>query len=230
MFCFPKVVVTALFIVLLAAAQSMAAARLLENASGSEKNTGVFDQIQTLFYGFGTVGAAAVITDDLGFRREAIQDHAVTENSPEWLVDSRIGVHGSLSWGARLEAVLQLRLAQNVDDLNDACNLAYLKYKLTPEFSLLAGRIPQGYFYLTDNMDVGYSYIWARPNITMYGDLLKFSFDGISARAHVPAGLGKLEFSAGLGQIETRYYGADKRLVEGEGKPFWVLSLLAILV
>lgn len=81
--------------------------------------------------------------------------------------ESRAGVQGMWQITGNLQAVGQV-MARAVDS-ELSLEWAYLSYKLTPNWTLQAGRKRIPLYYYSDFQDVGQAYIWVRPPQALYG-------------------------------------------------------------
>lgn len=133
--------------------------------------------------GFGTVGVA-----------HSSERHADYTSSPmkrsgagvsrNWSmdVDTRLGLQLDLHLDKRWSAVLQVVSEQGLDNsYRPRVEWANIKYQLTPELALRAGRIALPVFLTADYRRVGYAYPWVRPPVEGYGVVPVTSSDGVDA-------------------------------------------------
>jgi hypothetical protein len=94
-------------------------------------------------------------------------------------VDSRLGAQLDLQLDRRWSAVLQAVSEQNLDHgYRPRIDWANVKYQLTPDLALRAGRIALPVFLAADYRKVGYAYAWVRPPVEVYGAQPLDSSDG----------------------------------------------------
>jgi hypothetical protein len=104
-------------------------------------------------------------------------------------VDSRLGLQASAAFGSRLSAVVQVLAQQRHDDTyKPVVEWANVKYEVTPDFSVRAGRVVLPIFMVTDSRRIGYSNPWVRPPVEMYSLVPVTSSDGVDASYRVRAG------------------------------------------
>ena len=121
------------------------------------------------FGGFGTLGAVATGTHQVGFGRDTTE-YAHATDHPQPGVDSRIG----LQWSSRLSDTLLWTfqvLAKNQYDntWRPQVEWACLAWSPAPGWLVKAGRLgleglPNG-----DFANVGYTYLWVRPPVELFG-------------------------------------------------------------
>jgi hypothetical protein len=142
-------------------------------------------------------------------------------------VDSRVGVQVSAAFTPRLSAVVQVVSEQQYDkSFSPTVEWANVKYDITPDFSLRAGRIVLPTFMTSDYRKVGYANHWVRPPVEVYYLLPVTNNDGVDVSyrlrlgeftntllafagnkdAELPAG--KVEGSGSRGFIDTLEFGA----------------------
>lgn len=82
--------------------------------------------------------------------------------------DTIAGIQFDYKLDDRLDAVVQLQ-AQGRDDYDVDTSWAFLRYKLTPDTNIRAGRMIAPLYLYADSLDVGFTYPWVRPPTEMYG-------------------------------------------------------------
>lgn len=131
--------------------------------------------------GFGTVGvvhsserrADFVVTDLQG-------KGAGYSNSWSPYVDSRIGAQIAARIAPDLSGVVQVVAEQRYDGSFDPkVEWANVKYNITPDFSIRAGRIVLPSFMLSDARKVGYAYPWVRTPAEVYNLIPITNSDGV---------------------------------------------------
>lgn len=86
----------------------------------------------------------------------------------DFRTDTIAGVQFTYRVTDRADAVVQL-IAEGRDDYELEAGWAFLRYALTPDTTLRAGRLVMPQFLYTETVDVGFTYPWVRPPIEMYG-------------------------------------------------------------
>lgn len=139
--------------------------------------------------GFGTLGVVHSDEEQADFvsNQFTAPDGAGFTNawSPE--VDSRLGLQLTASFTPRLTGILQLIAEQRYDDsYTPSVEWANLKYDITPDLSVRAGRMVQSSLMVSEYRKVGYATPWVRPPDEVYRMIPVTNFDGIdlSFRSH----------------------------------------------
>ncbi len=139
------------------------------------------DGLDFAFRGFGTVGATRSSTDDAQFVATSAQGSGA-DRSIDLGVDSKLGLQGTLRYGQRLSATLQVLSKRNVDDnFTPAVEWGFVQYAPVTGLSLRAGRMGAPLFMVSDYRDVGYATPWMRPPVEVYGSAPVSHFDGVDA-------------------------------------------------
>lgn len=132
--------------------------------------------------GFGTLGAVYASTRDADFTASVLRADGAGHTqawSPD--VDSRLGAQLDLALGA-WSGVLQVVSEQRLDgSYRPHLEWANLKYQLTPDLAVRAGRIALPVFLGAESRKVGYTIPWVRPPVEVYGALPVSSSDGLDA-------------------------------------------------
>ena len=161
--------------------------------------------------GFGTLGVARTTTDDVEFVRDLSQPRGIGK---EWspLVDSVLGLQGAWRIDPQLEAVLQVTSRYRYDQtFYPEVAWAYLKYDLTPNLSLRAGRLGTEFFMMADSRWVGYSFLAARPPGDYFWYLPFYSIHGADAAISVPLGENTIRAKAFYGHSNGQIPLADEQ-------------------
>jgi hypothetical protein len=177
------------------------------------------------FNGFGTLGLVhsseklADFTSGLLTPSGAGYTHAWSAD-----VDSRVGVQLSAEFTPRLSAILQVISEQNYDNsYRPHVEWANIRYQISPDFSIRAGRIVLPVFLVSDYRKIGYANTWVRPPVEVYGLIPVGSSDGMDFSYHVTAG----EFTHTL---QGTYGGSEPRLPAGgtaQAKDAWTIAYSA---
>jgi hypothetical protein len=130
--------------------------------------------------GFGTLGFVHSNGHEADYTESAVKPTGAGWSrawSPD--VDSRLGAQLDLQLDRRWSAVLQVVSEQNLDRAyRPRIDWANVKYQLTPDLALRAGRIALPVFLAADYRKVGYAYAWVRPPVEIYGAQPLDSSDG----------------------------------------------------
>lgn len=153
------------------------------------------------FSGYGTLGMVHSDNDQADYLVDAFKP-----NGPgftrEWSadVDSRIGGQVTALLAPRVSAVVQVLARQRHDDTyKPVVEWANVKYEVTPDFSVRAGRVVLPIFMVTDSRRVGYANVWVRPPVEVYSMVPVTSSDGADASYRLTAGdlVNTLQVTAG---------------------------------
>jgi len=132
--------------------------------------------------GFGTLGVVHSDNRSADFTSSVLRKDgagATRAWSPD--VDSRLGAQLDLGLGS-WSSVLQVVSEQRVDgSYQPQVEWANIKYQLTPELAIRAGRIALPVFLAAEYRKVGYALPWVRTPVDLYGTLPISSSDGIDA-------------------------------------------------
>jgi hypothetical protein len=141
------------------------------------------DQPMVTFGGFGTLGVS--------HSSMALGDYTLDSSIPkgaglseDWSTgnDSRIAGHLSAQFTPKVSAVLQVASEfHNPNTYQPEVEWANVKYALTPDAFIRAGRIALPTFLNSDSRDVGFSYVWIHPPIELYRQLSITHSDGVDA-------------------------------------------------
>lgn len=130
--------------------------------------------------GFGTLGMVHSSQRSADFTASVLRKDgagATSSWSPD--VDSRLGAQLDLGMGP-WSAVLQVVSEQRLDgSYQPEIEWANVKYQLTPELAVRAGRIALPVFLAAEYRKVGYALPWVRTPVDVYGTLPISSSDGV---------------------------------------------------
>lgn len=140
--------------------------------------------------GFGTFGYAHSDQHGADYVFDNLQPQGTGRNH-QWSsdVDSRLGVQFTANFTPQLQAVVQVLAEYRWNNsYQPFINWANLKYSITPNLSVRAGRIALASFLASDSRRVGYSNVTARPPIEVYRLLALKESDGVDASYRVRSG------------------------------------------
>lgn len=128
--------------------------------------------------GFGTLAAAKSNTEDARFTR-ANQREGTAGTSTIGL-DSNLGLQATYTLSDRWSATTQILSRKSTgDSFTTELAWAFVKYKVSDEVAVRAGRIAVPGFLISDYQNVGYANTMMRPPVEMYGQMTIENVDGI---------------------------------------------------
>lgn len=93
--------------------------------------------------------------------------------------DSVVGIQLDATVNEKTNAVVQLA-ARGPSDFGVRSEWAYIGYRPGDSTEVRAGRLRTSFFLLSEFLEVGYAYPWARPPAEVYREAFPSSYDGIS--------------------------------------------------
>jgi hypothetical protein len=136
--------------------------------------------------GFGTIGAVHASERHADYTASVLKSKGAGA-SGSWNadVDSRLGMQLDLNLDKQWSAVLQVVSELGLDNsYKPKVEWANVKYQVTPELALRAGRVALPVFLAADYRRVGYAYPWVRPPVEAYGVIPVTNSDGVDATLH----------------------------------------------
>ncbi len=183
-----------------------------------DSSAGSFSSDRFKVDGFGSLGVARSTNGEAEILRSLTPPEGITD---DWSAknDSILGLQASYRISDEIETVAQA-VSYLRDDGSFQPNItwAFLKYDVTPRFSMRFGRIGTEFLMLADSRLVGYSYLPVRPANEFYGIIPINYGDGIDARLRWPVGDGmlRLEGFAGIAAEDTaRYSFSGAKILKG---------------
>lgn len=156
--------------------------------------------------GFGTLGLATSDQSQAELTRDIADQHGVSSNTSPFLTDSRVGLQLDAiidsQWSATVQAVLKDRPAQTIEE---SLQWAFVSYRPNVNWQLRVGRVGLDIGLVSDQRNVGYSYLWVRPPVEFYGQLPLLQFNG-----------GDAAYSFDIGDIDIKI-----KAFAGEASPFY---------
>ena len=140
--------------------------------------------------GFGTLGIAHASEREADYTSSVFKASGAGATR-RWStdVDTRFGIQLDATLARHWSAVLQVVSEQGLDNTyRPRVEWANVKYQVTPELALRAGRIALPVFLMADYRKVGYAYPWVRPPVEGYDVLPVTSSDGVDATLRWSAG------------------------------------------
>jgi hypothetical protein len=165
------------------------------------------DAPRFLFSGYGTLGVAHSNNDQADYLVDAFKPNGPGFTRDwSWDVDSRLGAQLSAIFGPRLSAVVQVLAQQRHDDsYRPVVEWANVKYQVTPDFSVRAGRVVLPIFMVTDSRRVGYANPWVRPPVEVYSLVPVTSSDGMDAAYRIDFGAVASTVQVTAGRSTSRF-------------------------
>jgi hypothetical protein len=191
----------------LAMATALAVAMLAHPTAARAHGT---DESRFTLNGFGTVGVVHSDEDQADFVSNAFAPDGAGYTrgwSPE--VDSRFGLQLTANLTPRLTGILQVIAEQRYDEhYTPSVEWANLKYDITPDLGVRAGRMVQSSFMASEYRKVGYATPWVRPPQEVYGMIPVTNFDGIDLSY-------RARFDGFTNTLQGAYGGKDASLPDG---------------
>jgi hypothetical protein len=163
----------------------LATALYAAGASADEFATPMFS-----FSGFGTLGVVHSSESQADFTSSILKPNGAGY-SHAWSadVDSLLGGQVTANFSPQFSAVLQVIAEQNYDNTyRPHVEWANIKYQLTPDFFVRAGRTLLPTFLLSDTRKVAYTYPWVRPPLEVYRQAPVTASDGVDASYQMHTG------------------------------------------
>jgi hypothetical protein len=127
--------------------------------------------------GFGTLAAAKSNTEDVRFGRDNQREG--TAGTATFGLDSNLGLQATYTFNDKLSATTQILSRKYTgDSFTTELAWAFIKYKVTDEFSVRVGRVVVPSFLISDYQNVGYANTMMRPPVEMYGQNKLENADG----------------------------------------------------
>jgi len=150
------------------------------------------DSGQSMFSlrGFGTLGVVHSSDDQADYVANGMQPKgAGFTDSWSATPDSKLGIQVSVQFTDRLSAVVQAVSQYQADGTyRPDVEWANIKFQVTSEFDVRAGRIVLPTFMYSDSTNVGYALPYVRIPLEIYGELPVDSSDGIDGSYRFHAG------------------------------------------
>lgn len=170
------------------------------------------------FDGFGTVGVAHSLEGDADFVENPTRGEGTghTRNFDPAL-DSRFAGQVTVEAGPRLTGVVQVVLEMDSrGEYRPNLEWANIRYSITPELSVRAGRIVLPMFLVSETRKVSFANPWARPPVELYSLVPIYSWDGIDASYSRRIGDWTTTLNGAFGRAESKIPGG-----RAEADRFW---------
>jgi hypothetical protein len=174
------------------------------------------------FNGYGTFGVTHSSEDKADFTASNFKPNgAGYSHSWSASVDSLIAGQVTAKITRDISAVLQVISEQNYDNsYRPHVEWANIKYQITPDFSIRAGRIVLPGFLVSDHRKVGYANPWVRPPIEVYNLTPLSNSDGVDASYRMHIGELTNTVQGSYGKNEQKIPGGSIVKVKGD----WSIS------
>ena len=133
------------------------------------------------FSAYGTVGLAHSSEKKADFIANDLQLRGAGRNA-NWSaeVDSRIGAQMTAKFTPQLSGIVQITSEQRYDgSYRPEIEWLNVKYDVTPDLSIRAGRIVLPFYLQSDSRKVGYAIPWVRPPVEVYSLIPLTRSDGM---------------------------------------------------
>ncbi|RLP53555.1 MAG: hypothetical protein D6160_15615 [Ketobacter sp.] len=155
------------------------------------------------FSGFATLGLTKSGNEDLGFHRDQISV-PVYDGDWSFAADSMVGLQFDFNANEKFGGGVQLvGKDRTVDSFENSVGWAFLRYRINPDWTVRAGRLRFDLFMLSEYLDVGFAYLWARPPSEFYTLGTFDSYDGADLTWSTLVGEGTLRTKIFAGSSKT---------------------------
>jgi opacity protein-like surface antigen len=100
-------------------------------------------------------------------------------NNADFNSDSALGLQIDFRINEKAKTVVQI-VANGWEEWDPDIEWAYIAYDVSEQLSLRAGRMRLPFYLFSESLDVGYSYLWARPPLSLYTTEIS-NYDGFDA-------------------------------------------------
>jgi hypothetical protein len=159
------------------------------------------------FSAYGTLGVIRSSNDNADYLVDAYQSNGAGRTR-EWsaAADTRLGVQMTAALTPRISALVQVLSQQNFESsYRPVVEWANLKYLVTPDFSIRAGRVVLPVFMATDTRRVGYANAWVRPPAELYSLVPVTTNDGVDASYRLELGATSHTLQATFGRSDSDF-------------------------
>ena len=169
------------------------------------------------FSGFGTLGVTHADTTQADFTSTILKPEGAGYTrswSPH--VDSRLGAQASVNFNKQWSAVVQVTTEQRLDgSYRPQVEWANIKYQITPDLSVRAGRIALPMYLAADYRKIGYAYTFVRMPAEVYNAVPVTHSDGIDLNYRWQAMGIKHRTQLSFGRNDTRLIGSYRSRARG---------------
>lgn len=155
--------------------------------------------------GFGTAALTFGGDEYLGFRRDLYRE-GLFDHDASLFADSILGLQVDARLTDDIDGTVQLVGKDRAEDsLEDAVEWAFLRYRLSPDWTLRAGRMGFDIYMLSEYRSLGFSYLWTRPPVEFYGPVAFDSFDGVDITYSTQVGDGTMRAKLYSGKTKNNF-------------------------
>ncbi len=130
--------------------------------------------------GFGTIVATISDSQQYAFRNDMSQNDGAKKDEIELQTLSNLGLQLNYSFNEKWDAVGQfVYREQEPSDLDSLTQLAFIRYKPTPNWHFRVGRTALDIFQFSEVRDVNIAYPWVKVPTEVYGLIPNRNADGV---------------------------------------------------
>lgn len=150
------------------------------------------------FSGFGTLAATRSSEKNADFiTNYSMPNGPGFTRSTDFSGDSRVGLQADIHFSEAFSATLQVISEHRYDDtFKPYLGIGQIKFQVTPNFAIRAGRLPYAAYLISDYQKVGFAQPWVRPPVEVYQFNPLTSVDG--ADITLQFNLGAVSFTGKL--------------------------------
>lgn len=157
--------------------------------------------------GFGTIGVAQSDQNSVQMQRDLSSIYGVGDSSDPFVADSRVGVQLDWEITQKLSFVLQEVYAPRVlQNINNNIQWATFRFDASKNWRIRFGRIGADSFAVTDQRNVGFSYLWVRPPTEVYAFMPLYSMDGVDVRYSFSVGADEVQLKLVAAKSNPTYF------------------------
>ena len=170
--------------------------------------------------GFASLGAGRLDRSDMPFLNYndewSFHSDSVIGGQAQYQLSSRFSVTG--------QAVARGFTFDDNDNFNPVLEWLFLSYQYSPEVQFRIGRMRTPLYFLSDSLEIGYSYPWVRPPVDTYTFLLSpiGNFNGADVLINVDLGESDLDVKFFAGESKGEYLS-----FKIEGSPVYGMNLVS---
>lgn len=150
--------------------------------------------------GFMSAGVAQVLDDRYRYDVDTVGPEA------SFRPDSMLGVQLDMTVNEQVRAITQL-VGRGSEDFDARMEWAFLQWRAHRDHQLRIGRLRLPFFMMSEYLEVGYTYPWARPPIDVYRAYTPSSWEAASWEWTLAAGSWTHEVQWAAGTFDFNYAG-----------------------
>ncbi|MBW8191916.1 hypothetical protein K0504_12790 [Neiella marina] len=153
--------------------------------------------------GFASVGVG-IATEELEYFNGSETDGyaGYTDDSVDFSPESMLALQMSFAINDKAQAVVQL-VGRGNDDWDPEIEWAYVSYTFDNDVTVRGGRLRLPIFMLSDYLEVGYAYPFARPSVEVYGNVPSSTYEGFDLQTSFDLGETTLTLQPFVGQTDV---------------------------